>query len=149
MRFFELNNNTAQLPQADPSNLEGLLAQTKDNPKAFSIAAQGIDALLNATNKMVSLIKASPLSSVTTPVNKILPTNPLESTFSEAADSIPTYQQRLKTIEENVKFLKTMTKANKKMFIKIDEEHDSFGWFSNENLPTPITSQILDAITRI
>ena len=119
MRFFELNNNTAQIPQTDPSNLEGLLAQTKDNPKAFSIASQGIDALLNATNKMVSLVKASPLSSVTAPVtvpvNKIPPINPLESTFSEAVDSIPTYQQRLKTIEENVKFLKTMTKANKKM----------------------------------
>ena len=92
MRFFELNNNTAQIPQTDASNLEGLLAQTKDNPKAFSIASQGIDALLNATNKMVSLVKASPLSSVTTPVtvpvNKIPPINPLESTFSEAVDSI-------------------------------------------------------------
>jgi len=115
MRFFELNNNTAQTPQVDPSNLEGLLAQTKDNPKAFSIASQGIDALLDATNKMVSLVKASSISSVAAPVNKIPPINPLESTFSEAVDSIPTYQQRLKSIEENVKFLKTMTKANKKM----------------------------------
>jgi hypothetical protein len=113
MRFFELNNNTAQTPQIDPSNLEGLLTQTKDNPKAFSIATQGIDALLNATNKMVSLVKASSLSSVASP--KIPPITPLESTFAEAVDSIPTYQQRLKTIEENVKFLKTMTKANKKM----------------------------------
>ena len=115
MRFFELNNNTAQTPQVDPSNLEGLLAQTKDNPKAFSIASQGIDALLDATNKMVSLVKASSISSVSAPVNKIPPINPLESIFSEAVDSIPTYQQRLKSIEENVKFLKTMTKANKKM----------------------------------
>ena len=50
--------------------------------------------------------------------------------------------------EDRIFFL-FVYKANKKMFIKIDEEHDSFGWFSNENLPTPITSQILDAITRI
>jgi 8-oxo-dGTP pyrophosphatase MutT (NUDIX family) len=50
--------------------------------------------------------------------------------------------------EDRIFFL-FVYKANKKMFIKIDEEHDSFGWFSKENSPTPITPQILDAITRI
>lgn len=37
----------------------------------------------------------------------------------------------------------------KKVFVKIDWEHESVNWFTKDNLPEPIAPQILDAIQRI
>jgi len=40
-------------------------------------------------------------------------------------------------------------KVKKKFFVKIDWEHEDFNWFTKDNLPQPISSQIYDAIHRI
>lgn len=37
----------------------------------------------------------------------------------------------------------------KKIFVKIDWEHEAVNWFTKDNLPEPIAPQILDAIQRI
>lgn len=50
--------------------------------------------------------------------------------------------------EDRIYFL-FVHKTDKKMFIKINSEHDSFGWFRKESLPEPLTPQVLDAISRI
>lgn len=50
--------------------------------------------------------------------------------------------------EDRIYFL-FVYKTDKKMFIKINPEHDKFGWFKKEDLPTPLTPQLLDAIGRI
>lgn len=40
-------------------------------------------------------------------------------------------------------------RVKKKFFVKIDWEHDEVGWFTKDNLPQPISAEILDAISRI
>ena len=40
-------------------------------------------------------------------------------------------------------------KVKKKFFVKLDAEHTEAGWFMVDNLPDPISPQILDAIKRI
>lgn len=40
-------------------------------------------------------------------------------------------------------------KVPKKFFVKIDWEHEDVNWFTKDNLPQPISPQILDAIQRI
>jgi 8-oxo-dGTP pyrophosphatase MutT (NUDIX family) len=37
----------------------------------------------------------------------------------------------------------------KKFFVKIDWEHEDVNWFTKDNLPEPMSPQILDAISRI
>jgi 8-oxo-dGTP pyrophosphatase MutT (NUDIX family) len=40
-------------------------------------------------------------------------------------------------------------KVKKRFFVKIDWEHEDVNWFTKDNLPEPISSQIYDAIHRI
>lgn len=40
-------------------------------------------------------------------------------------------------------------KVERKFFVKIDWEHEDVNWFTKENLPEPMSPQILDAISRI
>lgn len=40
-------------------------------------------------------------------------------------------------------------KVPKKFYVKIDWEHEDVNWFTKDNLPQPISPQILDAIRRI
>jgi 8-oxo-dGTP pyrophosphatase MutT (NUDIX family) len=40
-------------------------------------------------------------------------------------------------------------KVKKRFFVKIDWEHEDVNWFTRDNLPEPISSQIYDAIHRI
>jgi 8-oxo-dGTP pyrophosphatase MutT (NUDIX family) len=40
-------------------------------------------------------------------------------------------------------------KVPKKFFVRIDWEHEDVNWFSKDNLPEPISAQILDAIMRV
>jgi len=40
-------------------------------------------------------------------------------------------------------------KVKRRFFVKIDFEHEDVNWFTIDNLPTPISSQIYDAIQRI
>jgi F0F1-type ATP synthase delta subunit len=117
MRAFEIKESTTLAPESTTASIENLLTKTVGNPKAFSIASNGIDALLDATNRMVSLVKSKKQPPSIQPAvaqNTQLLTQS-KSHVSEQANPIPAYQQRLKSIEENVKFLRTMTKANKKM----------------------------------
>jgi 8-oxo-dGTP pyrophosphatase MutT (NUDIX family) len=39
--------------------------------------------------------------------------------------------------------------VKKRFFVKIDWEHEDVNWFTKDNLPQPISSQIFDAINRI
>jgi len=39
--------------------------------------------------------------------------------------------------------------VKKRFFVKIDWEHEDVNWFTKDNLPQPISSQIFDAIHRI
>lgn len=36
-----------------------------------------------------------------------------------------------------------------RFFVKLDWEHEEMGWFTKENLPSPISPQILDVINRL
>lgn len=40
-------------------------------------------------------------------------------------------------------------RVKQKFFVKIDWEHEEVGWFTKNNLPQPISPEILDAISRI
>jgi hypothetical protein len=40
-------------------------------------------------------------------------------------------------------------KVKKRFFVKIDWEHEDVNWFTKDNLPEPISSQIYDAIQRV
>lgn len=40
-------------------------------------------------------------------------------------------------------------KVKKRFFVKIDFEHTEVGWFTKDNLPEPITPEVLDAINRV
>lgn len=39
--------------------------------------------------------------------------------------------------------------VKEKFRIQIDFEHDKYGWFTKDRLPTPLAPQIMDAISRI
>lgn len=51
-------------------------------------------------------------------------------------------------VDERMYFL-FLFKVKKRFFIRIDGEHTEAGWFTRDNLPDPISPQILDAINRI
>ena len=40
-------------------------------------------------------------------------------------------------------------RVKKRFFVKIDWEHEDVNWFTKDNLPEPISSQIYDAIQRV
>lgn len=40
-------------------------------------------------------------------------------------------------------------KVKKRFFVKMDWEHEDVNWFTKDNLPQPISSQIYDAIQRV
>lgn len=50
--------------------------------------------------------------------------------------------------DERLYFL-FLHKTKSRFFVKIDWEHKNVGWFTKENLPSPMAPQIIDAISRI
>lgn len=105
MRAFEFKNPTVSTTPT--STLSDLLHKTEGNPKAFSTAAKGIDALLDATNRMVAVIKKSKSFTLNKPKSAPL------GAVAENASSIPSYHQRIDTIEKNIKLLKLFEKNPK------------------------------------
>lgn len=51
-------------------------------------------------------------------------------------------------VDDRMYFL-FLYKVKNRFFVKIDWEHEDFNWFTKDNLPQPISSQIYDAIQRI
>ena len=54
-----------------------------------------------------------------------------------------------KWFTDNRMYFLFLYKVPKKFFVKIDWEHEEVNWFTKDNLPQPISPQILDAIQRI
>lgn len=54
-----------------------------------------------------------------------------------------------KWFTDNRMYFLFLYKVPKKFFVKIDWEHEDVNWFTKDNLPQPISIQILDAIQRI
>ena len=50
--------------------------------------------------------------------------------------------------DERIYFL-FIYRVKSRFFVKIDAEHDDFGWFTKDNLPSPLSPQILKAIESI
>jgi len=50
--------------------------------------------------------------------------------------------------DERMYFL-FLYRVPKRFFVKIDWEHEDVNWFTKDNLPEPISPQILDAIKKI
>jgi 8-oxo-dGTP pyrophosphatase MutT (NUDIX family) len=50
--------------------------------------------------------------------------------------------------DERMYFL-FLYKTEKRFFVKIDWEHKDVNWFTKNNLPSPMSPQILDAINRL
>jgi len=51
--------------------------------------------------------------------------------------------------EDNRVFFLFIWKVQKKFFVRLNSEHTEVGWFTHDSLPTPITSQVADAIHRV
>ena len=51
-------------------------------------------------------------------------------------------------VDDRMYFL-FLYKVKNRFFVKIDWEHEDFNWFTKDDLPQPISSQIYDAIQRI
>lgn len=108
MRAFEFKNPTVgAAPTSTLSAISDLLQKTEGNPKAFSTAAKGIDALLDATNRMVAIIKKSKSSTLNKP--KLTPVGAV----AENVSSIPAYHQRIDSVEKNIELLKLFEKNPK------------------------------------
>lgn len=50
---------------------------------------------------------------------------------------------------DNRMFFLFIHKVKKRFFVKIDFEHTEVGWFTKDNLPEPITPEVLDGINRV
>lgn len=50
---------------------------------------------------------------------------------------------------DNRMFFLFYYKVKKRFFVKIDFEHTEVGWFTKDNLPSPISPEVLDAINRV
>ena len=119
MRAFEFKRTVLEQASASTSNLETLVDKAKNRPDVLQKIGSGINALLDATNKMISTIKSKkdnvsntkikpPVSS---PKIKKIPTpseNPIESLDEATIADIPTYKQKIQAIEENIKLLMSM-----------------------------------------
>lgn len=54
-----------------------------------------------------------------------------------------------KWFTDNRMYFLFLYRVPKKFFVQIDWEHEEVGWFGKNELPTPISPQIFDAISRI
>ena len=122
MRAFEFKT-----PQST-TELADLLDKAKDKPKALNMLATGIDAILIATNKLLSKVKANEKNVVQEPkpvpkpvptpappaapaspaipnTNQIAKTESLEETTIQ---DIPSLKSKIDGIESNIKLLKTL-----------------------------------------
>lgn len=131
MRAFEFYNHKLIMTEAEAvaSDLGKLLDKAKDRPDIIQKIGNGIDALLDATNKMVARIKSKE-NNTTKPTTKTpAPTNfkpitppsqlnqpaPVESLDEATIGDIPKYKQRIEAIEENIKLLSTMQDKDPKI----------------------------------
>jgi hypothetical protein len=105
MRAFEFKNPTVgAAPTSTLLAISDLLQKTEGNPKAFNTAAKGIDTLLDASNRMVAIIKKSKIFTLNKP--KLAPSGAVVENVS----SIPAYHQRIDSIEGNIKLLRSFEK---------------------------------------
>lgn len=70
-----------------------------------------------------------------------------ETTYKIPSDAKLTCIDRYFT-DDRIYFL-FLYKVKKRFFVKIDWEHEDVNWFTQDNLPEPISSQIYDAIQRV
>lgn len=70
-----------------------------------------------------------------------------ETTYKIPSDAKLTCIDRYFT-DDRIYFL-FLYKVKKRFFVKIDWEHEDVNWFTKDNLPEPISSQIYDAIQRV
>jgi hypothetical protein len=138
MRAFEFSTKIIMTEaEAVASDLGKLLDKAKDRPDVIQKIGSGIDALLNATNKMVSAMKSKE-NKVAKPVAKTAPkpiippsqiNKPVESLDEATVGDIPKYKQKIQAIEENIKLLSTMKQLDPKILdvIKnLQKEIDGF-----------------------
>jgi 8-oxo-dGTP pyrophosphatase MutT (NUDIX family) len=72
--------------------------------------------------------------------------------FEETTYQIPPNEKLIcidRYFTDNRMYFLFIYKVKKRFFVKIDWEHEDFNWFTKDNLPKPISSQIYDAIQRI
>ena len=128
MRAFEFYQNKLIMTEAEAvaSDLGKLLDRAKDRPDVIQKIGSGIDALLDATNKMVAAVrskepdnKSKPapnnLKPITPPSQLNQPEQSVESLDEATVGDIPKYKQRIGAIEENIKLLSTMQDKDPKI----------------------------------
>ena len=145
MRAFEFKT-----PQST-TELADLLDKAKDKPKALNMLATGIDAILIATNKLLSKVKANeknvvqepkpvPKPALTPPpppppaspaiptTNQIAKTESLEETTIQ---DIPSLKSKIDGIESNIKLLKTL-KLGKQAILIVKQLEAQINEFEEE-----------------
>jgi hypothetical protein len=144
MRAFEFKT-----PQST-TELADLLDKAKDKPKALNMLATGIDAILIATNKLLSKVKANeknvvqepkpvpkpaltpppppPASSAIPTTNQIAKTESLEETTIQ---DIPSLKSKIDGIESNIKLLKTL-KLGKQAILIVKQLEAQINEFEEE-----------------
>ena len=120
MRAFEFYNHKLIMTEAEEvaSDLGKLLDKAKDRPDVIQKIGNGIDALLDATNKMVARIKQNNTKNpgVNRPITPPSQQNqPVESLDETTLRDIPKYKQRIAAIEENIKLLSMMEDKDPKI----------------------------------
>ena len=149
MRAFEFKT-----PQST-TELADLLDKAKDKPKALNMLATGIDAILIATNKLLSKVKANEKNvvqepkPVPAPVPKPAPTPPLptasaspaipntnqiaktESLEETTIQDIPSLKSKIDGIESNIKLLKTL-KLGKQAILIVKQLEAQINEFEEE-----------------
>jgi 8-oxo-dGTP pyrophosphatase MutT (NUDIX family) len=72
--------------------------------------------------------------------------------FEETTHQIPS-QTKIVCVDryfvDDRMYILFLYKVKSRFFVKIDWEHEDVNWFTKDNLPQPISSQIYDAIQRI
>ena len=145
MRAFEFKT-----PQST-TELADLLDKAKDKPKALNMLATGIDAILIATNKLLSKVKANEKNVVQEPkpvpkpvptpappaapaspaipnTNQIAKTESLEETTIQ---DIPSLKSKIDGIESNIKLLKTL-KLGKQAILIVKQLEAQINEFEEE-----------------
>jgi 8-oxo-dGTP pyrophosphatase MutT (NUDIX family) len=72
--------------------------------------------------------------------------------FEETTHQIPSDVKLIcidRYFADNRMYFLFLYKVKKRFFVKIDWEHEDVNWFTKDNLPEPISSQIYDAIQRV
>ena len=72
----------------------------------------------------------------------------LEETTYQIPKTIQLYLVDRYFTDDRLFFL-FICRVPKRFFVKIDFEHTEVGWFTKNNLPEPITPEVLDAINRV